>query len=168
VGDFSNPPPHPSQLDALALRAKPSSFDPARSRAHETRTTATRRVFTNPDGSTTMEVASGPVRFQDSTGWRDIDLSLVTRPDGTLGAKSATKSASLGAKGDTSVATIDTSAGSISLRHPGARPVPAVVDRERATYPGGLGGSDLALALNTSGFSEMVTVNSEASGPVTE
>jgi RHS repeat-associated protein len=165
LGDLSNPPPNPAQLDKVAPKAKGAPFDPAKSKVLDDETTPTKKVFASPDGSRTAELSSGPVRFKDATGWHDIDLSLVPAVDGTLIAKSAPGTARLGARGDGSVATLDTPAGPIVLRHPDGRPAPAQLDRAGATYAGAVGGRDLALALNTSGLTETVTIGSPADGP---
>ncbi|MFI5868247.1 DNRLRE domain-containing protein [Streptomyces sp. NPDC051546] len=46
-------------------------------------------TWLNPNGSTTLEAASGPVRFKDTSGaWRPVDTALVRRPDGSVAATS--------------------------------------------------------------------------------
>ena len=160
-GDFSNAPPNPSQADAAAAPAKPSAYDPARSVTVDAETTPTKKVVTNPDGSRTEISSAAPVRFQDATGWHDIDLTLVPGPGGALGAKSAQGAATLAAKADGTtaagaVASIDTPAGPIALRHPQSAPAPAVANQATATYKGALGGRDLILALSATGFEETV------------
>ena len=105
-------------------------------------------------------MSTDAVRFRDGAGkWVETDLSLVAAPDGTLGAKAAEDSPRLARTAEGVVASIDTPAGAVGLRHPRATPVPAVVDRERAIYPKALpGGADLSLALTPDGFKEAVTL----------
>ena len=46
-------------------------------------------TWVNPDGSFTTQAHAGVQRFKDAKGsWRNVDLNLVERSDGTVGAKS--------------------------------------------------------------------------------
>ncbi|MGW3558155.1 DNRLRE domain-containing protein [Streptomyces sp. NPDC000963] len=50
--------------------------------------TETATTWVNPNGSTTLEAASGPVRFKDSAGrWRSVDADLIRRADGSVAAQ---------------------------------------------------------------------------------
>ncbi|MFJ1592551.1 hypothetical protein ACIOD0_20235 [Kitasatospora albolonga] len=46
-------------------------------------------TWANPDGSVTLDAASGPVRFRDgeTDEWRDIDIDLVKKPGGEVAAE---------------------------------------------------------------------------------
>jgi len=87
-GDFSNAPPNPAQGSG-GPPAKPSAYDPARSTPIDAETTPTNKVVVNSDGSITQISSATPVRYQTSSGWREIDLTLVPGADGNLGATSA-------------------------------------------------------------------------------
>jgi len=83
VGDFRDPPPHPAELGERRPVPKGAAFDPARSTPLDDQTTPTRRLYRNPDGTTTALVSTDAVRFQDGAGkWVEADLSLVAAPTG--------------------------------------------------------------------------------------
>lgn len=135
-----------------------AGFDPANSTLIEAETTPTRGVYANPDGTRTHKISTSPVRFKDGAGkWTDFDLSLVARPDGSLGAKAAPNAATLAKKADGSMATVATSAGPVTLRHPDATPAVAVVDKQEAKFANALsGGRDIKVVLTPDGFEESV------------
>jgi RHS repeat-associated protein len=163
TGDFTNPPPHPAEADT-ARSARPSGYDPDRSVPIAEETTPTKKVVANRDGSRTAIVSTRPVRFADATGWHDIDLTLLPGAEGRLTAKAAPGAPTLAPRAEGVVASVDTPAGPIGLRHPQSSPAPAVTDKARATYKGALGGRDLVLALTTEGFEETVVLP-DASSP---
>ena len=141
VGDFSNPP-DPS-LPPSRSTPRPSSFDPAKSIPLDDETTPTRRVYLDPAGTNTAVISERPVRYQEAaTGaWIDIDHTLAPAPDGSLAARSAPTAPTLGARADGAVATVQTAAGPIVLRHPQAGAVEAQAEEATATYPKALSGS---------------------------
>jgi RHS repeat-associated protein len=164
--DTANIPPHPSQLDTRRPTPKPSAFDPARSTPLDAESTATKRVWANPDGSHTMELSTGPKWFKDANGAvRELDLTVVTRPDGTKGAKAAPGAATLAKSAGASVASVETPAGTVELRHPEALAVAGVDGGHGVRYARALpGGRDLVLALTPDGFEESVVLP-DAAGP---
>ncbi|MFD0346938.1 hypothetical protein ACFQ0M_14520 [Kitasatospora aburaviensis] len=45
-------------------------------------------TWINPDGTTTLDMASGPVRYKDGSGkLQPIDIDLAKQPDGSVKAK---------------------------------------------------------------------------------
>lgn len=161
AGDFSNPP----GLDAVAAKAhaaKPSAFDPAKSRVLEDQTTETRKAWANPDGTTTVQISAAPVRYRDAAGWHDVDPTLVPSAAGLVprAAKDAVTLAS-SADGPT---VLPTSAGPITLSRPGTTKATATATAATATYKGAIGDADLAVSLTASGFEEVLTVH-DATGP---
>ncbi|MEU6979917.1 DNRLRE domain-containing protein [Streptomyces sp. NPDC046371] len=49
--------------------------------------TETTTAWANPDGTVTLEAATGPQRYKDPLGnWRTVDVALVKHPDGSVGA----------------------------------------------------------------------------------
>lgn len=165
AGDFTRGAILDPTSESVADRPPP--FDPQRSVVVEEETTPTRRVWRNEDGSFTAEIHTTPVRERDpATGeWRDLDLTLVEAPDGSLRAKAASGAARLGGRSGGDVATVDTPAGPIVLRHPRATPAPAQRRGSQATYPRALpGGVDLTLAPTPDGFKETAILPS-ASAP---
>lgn len=156
-GSAPTPPTPPTAAKAAPVSTAPG-FDPVKSTLIESETTPTRGVYANPDGTRTHKISTSPVRFKDGAGkWTDFDLSLVARPDGTLGAKAAPNAATLAKQADGSVATVQTSAGPVTLRHPDASPAAAVVDKQEAKFAKALsGGRDIKVVLTPDGFEESV------------
>lgn len=166
-GDFSNAPPTVSETPWKVPDVAADSFDAENSTVIESETTTTRLVFANPDGTRTAKLSAGPVRYQDGSGtWRDIDLSLVARPDGWFDAAGASQSARVpGTLSAAGVVVAPTSAGDVIVSHPEALPVVASVSGRTATYLGGLpGGRDVVVSLTTTGFEESVVISGAAQG----
>ncbi len=152
--DASKVVPAPPPADP----SKPKGFDEKASTVVAAETTPTKLVYANPDGSRTAKLSTVPQRFKDGSGkWVDYDLSIVSRADGSVGAKAAPQAATLNRKADGNLATVQTSAGPVALRHPGASPVAAALDKHEAKYPWALSaGRDLKIALTRDGFKESV------------
>ncbi len=166
--DPANIPPHPSQLDQVHPKAKPSSYDPARSTVVDAESTPTKRTWANPDGSRTLEVVSRPRWFKDANGVvRDLDMTVVADADGSLRAKAGPGAAKLAGKAGGDVARVETTAGTVVLRHPGASAAGAVVDKTKgAKYAKALpGGRDVTLAPTPTGFEESVTLADATAAP---
>lgn len=145
-------------LSAVPTQTKRTGFDPATSTVVEEQTTATRKVFRNSDGSYTARLNAQPARFHGDDGkWVENDLTLVAGPDQALHAKAASKSAKLPARAD-GASTVESPAGPIVVRHPGASAAPAATEKARSVYRGALGGSDLVVDLTTEGFEESVVL----------
>lgn len=77
-------------------------------------------TWVNPDGTWTTQQHLGPIRYRDTSlkdasspagAWRDVDLELVERPDGTVGPKGHPSGLSLagGGKGADGSATSSSS-----------------------------------------------------------
>lgn len=159
-GNFTRTP-LPGRVDTSAPAAP--SFDPARSQVVDSETTANRKVWANPDGTRTVELSRTPRRVRAGDAWVDVDLSLVAGSGGSLAAKASPVPVRLSAQAGDSAA-IDTPAGTIRLRHPGASPVTAGTEAARATYPGAIDGRDLVLDMTADGFKESVVVANRAEG----
>ncbi|MGH9155014.1 MAG: PA14 domain-containing protein, partial [Acidimicrobiales bacterium] len=163
-GDFTDPPPHPADLAKVRPAKAKASFDPAKSTPIDAETTATKKVYLNADGTRTERITTRPARFRNAKGaWAEIDLTLVPSADGTLVARSAERSAKLAATAN-GATTVETSAGTIALRHPDASPSPAVPRGDTATYARALGRRDLLIAVTPDGVEETVVVPDIAAG----
>jgi hypothetical protein len=123
-------------------------------------TSPAKRVWQRADGSRIAQVSSRPVRYKGADrSWRDFDTDLVPAGSDRLAATAAPDAARLARSAGAGVATVETPAGPITLRHPGAAAVGAVVERNTATYPRALpGGRDLSLTATPDGFKESVVV----------
>jgi YD repeat-containing protein len=164
--DVRNIPPHPSQLATARPAPRPSTFDPARSTVVESETTATRKVFRNPaDGTLTAELSPRPVRFKDSSGkWVEIDPTLGVASDGVLRPKAVPSGIRLAATTGATEAVVETAAGPVGLRHPGASPAAAATKGAEATYKGAVGGRDLVLGATASGVEETAVLADAKAG----
>jgi RHS repeat-associated protein len=136
-------------------------------------------TWVNPDGSFTTQAHAGQVRFKDAKGaWRDVDLNLAERPDGTVGAKShvlgvslagKTRGAGGGAKGATATDLVvvdeapgkDKAARQVVLGWPGKLPAP-VLDGTRATYTDVSPGLDVVVESRRSGFEQLTVIRDQA------
>lgn len=149
-------------------------------------------TWANPDGTVTMDAASGPVRFRDeATGrWRTIDVELARMVDGSIAAKDhpfglklagrtpAAKAARVMASGDagdaqtTSVPLVTLDGGDdreLGLAWRGVLPEP-VLSGTTARYANALTATDLIIETRT-GFEQFLELKDrsavDANGSVT-
>lgn len=150
-------------------------------------------TWINPDGTTTLDLASGPVRYKDRSGrLQPIDTDLARQPDGSVKAKghpldlslagatppaaaSAFKAAGAPA-GDpkaptTPLVSLDNGNGTaMSLSWRGALPEPSV-DGARARYANALTATDLVVESTRTGFEQFLELKDRsavaANGSVT-
>lgn len=150
-------------------------------------------TWINPDGTTTLDLASGPVRFKDKDGsLRPIDVNLAQQADGSVKAKghplglslagatapaAASKFKAAGAPaGDQQapavpLVSLDNGNGtSMSLSWRGTLPAP-VVDGTRARYQDALTATDLIIESTRTGFEQFLELKDRsavgANGTVT-
>jgi hypothetical protein len=175
VGNLADVPAHPSAGGDQRRPAAPGTtagYDAARSSFIDAETTPTKKVAANPDGSKTLFQTAQPTRFKDPSGtWRDIDISLVAGADGSLAARSSPVGARLGAGAAGDLATLDTGAGPVVLRHPDAVAAKPTIrttgPRSEALYARGLsGGRDVVMSLTGTGIKENVVL-ADAKAPAT-
>ncbi|MFJ8665984.1 DNRLRE domain-containing protein [Streptomyces sp. NPDC093600] len=150
-------------------------------------------TFVNPDGSVTLDAASGPVRFRDgATGqWRTIDVALVKTSQGAVAAQAhpldlrlagktptarAAKVKASGAAGEAKTAAVplvtlqagDDRAMTLSWR--GALPEPTV-SGTTARYADALTATDLIIESTRTGFEQFLELKNrsavDANGSVT-
>jgi RHS repeat-associated protein len=127
-------------------------------------TTETTKVFANPGGTVTAQVAAGPVRFRDGERWVDIDLTLKAAADGTVRPVAHPKRLQLsGPKpaGTGPLASLSTGDDTLHLDWAGALPAPTL-DGARATYPEVQPGVDLAVEATPAGFEQFLIVKDRA------
>ncbi|WP_328957370.1 DNRLRE domain-containing protein [Kitasatospora purpeofusca] len=152
-------------------------------------------TWVNPDGTTTLDLASGPVRFKDKDGsLRPIDVNLAQQADGSVKAKghplglslagatapaAASKFKAAGAPaGDQQapavpLVSLDNGNGngtSMSLSWRGTLPAP-VVDGTTARYQNALTATDLIIESTRTGFEQFLELKDRsavgANGTVT-
>lgn len=127
--------------------------------------TAFTHTATHDDGSATVEVSAKPAHYQDAKGvWHDIDTTLVTGADGTLGTKAAASSTRVSPTAGASAVKVPTKAGTISAGQPAAASVAATVAADKASFKGALGANDIAEKVTADGYEETITI-AGAGGP---
>ncbi|MGA6169649.1 DNRLRE domain-containing protein [Streptomyces sp. NPDC012600] len=135
-------------------------------------------TWANPDGSVTLDAASGPVRFRDgeTDKWRDIDIDLVKKPGGEVAAEAhplglklagrtpaakAAKVRASGPAGETQtlpVPLVTLEAGddrAMTLSWRGALPEPTV-SGTKARYANALPSTDLIIESTRTGFEQFL------------
>ncbi|MEU2618112.1 DNRLRE domain-containing protein [Streptomyces sp. NPDC007157] len=134
--------------------------------------TETSTTWVNKNGSLTTELTAGPTRFKDAAGkWRNIDLDLRRRPDGTVeptahpdglrlagssGTPARSWQAARKAKA-TDLATLGEGNRSITLQWKGGLPKPRLSGR-RAEYADAVPGADVVVEATRSGFEQFVEI----------
>jgi hypothetical protein len=116
-----------------------------------------REVFANPDGTYTAVEHLRPVRVRQGDGWADPDTTLVRRPDGTIGPKTATMGLTVSGGGDAALVTMAHAGRTMSLSWPGRLPVPALRG-DSAHYAEVLPGVDLIVRADVDGFAHTLVV----------
>ena len=120
--------------------------------------TENRRVFANPDGTSTVEQYAYPQRVRRADGrWADLDATLVVNPDGSLSPRASTVDLGLSGGGTGALLTGRRAGAEVTLSWPGALPMPTV-DGATATYAEVLPGVDLVVTAHETGFSEVLVV----------
>ncbi|MEU5168711.1 DUF6973 domain-containing protein [Streptomyces mutomycini] len=135
--------------------------------------TETSTTWANKNGSLTTELAAGPVRFQDGTTdqWRDVDLDLATKPDGSvqphahprglkLAGRTGTPATSLKsaqASKATDLVTLGVGDQQITLQWKGGLPAPKLTGT-RAEYVNAVPGADVVVEATRTGFEQYVEI----------
>lgn len=130
-------------------------------------TTETTLTYANPDGTTTLEASSSPVRVKQGERWADIDTTLVYQ-GGVLKPKASLADVTFSGGGDgkalASLKLADEQ--SYSLAWPSSLPQPKV-EGDKATYADVAGpGADLVLTALPNGFRHDVVLRERPPGPV--
>jgi large repetitive protein len=182
---LAEPPADPAQTDAA--KAKPvtqragggagrpdavSAMVTARATGERvedlSRRTETTTTWANPDGTITTEGHTGQIRFRDNAGkWRDVDLALERRADGTVAPKGHAldlrMAGATGRGGTDELITVSEHGGrSVALGWTGALPRPKV-DGTTATYADVQPGVDLQVEALRSGFEQFFVLNERPS-----
>ena len=125
-------------------------------------TTATTRLFANPNGSFTLQAASRPVRMKQGSAWASLDATLARRSDGSWAPRAAAGSVVFSG-GGSGPAVQYTLASGVSLAYQlGVALATPTVSGDTATYPEVFPGVDLRLVALTDGFSEVLVVKTPA------
>ncbi|MBR7833794.1 hypothetical protein KDL01_10990 [Actinospica durhamensis] len=107
--------------------------------------------------------SSATPRWAEQNGsWVAASADLVPNQDGTFSPKAAEAGLRFSGGGDTALATVSSSQGSVTVSWPSALPTPTV-DGASATYPDVLPGVDLVVTADvTGGFEESLIVENAA------
>jgi hypothetical protein len=124
-------------------------------------------VFANPDGTFTIEIASGPVRVPDPSapsGWTPIDTTLQVTAEGIV-PEATVADVTFSEGGSEPMADLDTGSRSLTIDWPGQLPE-SQIEGDAATYPGVLPGADLVLEARPAGFSHSLVLKGPPSEPL--
>lgn len=126
----------------------------------------TAQVWAKPDGTLKAELHNGPERFRDGDAWRDVDLTLKLRPDGSVAPKAHPRGLELAGSGNggevdlVSVRTgAEQTARRMAMTWTGVLPVP-VLKENTATYADVLPGIDVVVTVSPLGFEQFLVVKS--------
>ena len=125
----------------------------------------TTQVFAEPDGSRTAEIHTGVVRVKDEHGvWRDVDLNLSRRADGSIASKvhpNGLVLAGPAGAGEHDLAVLGNGDEQVAVGWRGRLPEP-VLDGTKATYAEAMPGVDLVIEVTRSGFESFLVVKDRA------
>jgi len=124
-------------------------------------TTQTRLVYAQPDGTLAAEITASPVRVRRGDHWVGVDTTLVRRPDGTVGPRSADVELAFSPGGTGPLVRYGRAGQRIELGWPRRLPAPTLTG-DTATYPGVFPGVDLVLRASATGFAQHLVVASAA------
>ncbi len=127
-------------------------------------TSATTRVWAQPDGSETAEISAGPVRLQRDGRWLDYDFTLERRADGTVAPKVHPHDLVISGKagaGEHDLATLSAGGERLGFGWSGVLPEP-VLEGAKATYPEVAAGIDLVVEAQPTGFEQFFIVKDRA------
>ncbi|GAA2357685.1 hypothetical protein GCM10010432_10590 [Catellatospora methionotrophica] len=127
-------------------------------------TSATTRVWAQPDGSETAEISAGPVRLQRDGRWLDYDFTLERRADGTVAPKVHPHDLVISGKagaGEHDLATLSAGGERLGFGWSGVLPEP-VLEGAKATYPEVAAGIDLVVEARPTGFEQFFIVKDRA------
>ncbi|MFJ2780824.1 DNRLRE domain-containing protein [Kitasatospora sp. NPDC087315] len=182
----------PAEAPDLATAHLKARLENRRIEVTDERTEST-TTWINPDGTTTLDMATGPVRYKDKSGkLQPIDVNLARQADGSVKAKGhplnlalagATPPAAVSGfkaagapAGDqqapaTPLLSLDNGAGTaMSLSWRGTLPAPTV-DGAKARYENALTATDLVIESTRTGFEQFLELKDRsavaANGSVT-
>ncbi|MGW3658825.1 DNRLRE domain-containing protein, partial [Streptomyces sp. NPDC005151] len=129
--------------------------------------TASTTTWANPDGTTTVESYTGPIRVKQSDGgWKPVDTTLVA-DGGTIRPKAAAADITLSGGGKSRLlAEVSRGDNSLRLDWNGTLPAPEL-NGATATYRNAVEGGDLVVTALKEGISHSVVLNERPDGPVT-
>ncbi|WP_255632731.1 LamG-like jellyroll fold domain-containing protein [Amycolatopsis sp. TNS106] len=121
-------------------------------------TTEYAEVFANPDGTVTHRESFDPQRVRRGDAWVPVDLTMVARPDGTIGPKAAIVDVRVADGGEGELlATAAKNGSEIGIGWEGPLPAPKL-NGSVATYAEVLPGVDLTVTATAKGFSQLLVV----------
>lgn len=121
-------------------------------------------TFAQPDGSVAVEESLGQVRFRESGAWRDVDMTLVRRGDGTVAPKAHPAGlvlAGASSAAETDLASVRIANEPVVLGWRGQLPEPVISDTT-ATYPSVRPGVDLVVEATRTSFETRLIVANRA------
>ncbi|GED87757.1 DNRLRE domain-containing protein [Streptomyces sp. 6-11-2] len=123
-------------------------------------------TWANPDGTTTVDSYTGPIRVRDEHGtWRPVDTTLVAG-GGVVAPKMAAADVTLSDGGtDQTLVQVGRGKHALGVAWEGKLPKPRL-NGSTATYPGAVKGGDLVVTALKEGFTHNVVLRERPDEPV--
>lgn len=128
----------------------------------------TLQVWAQPDATFKARLHGAPQRFQDGGVWRELDLTLEVRPDGSVAPKAHPRGLVLAGPNTASEVDLvsvrtgaDPASQRVSMTWTGVLPAP-VLEGHKATYVDALPGIDVQVVVSPVGFEQFLVVKSAA------
>lgn len=123
-------------------------------------------TWVNPDGTLTTDTHTGQIRYRAGNGWRDVDLTLEPRADGSVRPKGHPHGLRLGGAGSTTLAHVTAGAGrEVTLGWPRSLPAPSL-DGTRASWADVTPGVDVVVESLRSGYEQFFVVKERPEQPL--
>jgi hypothetical protein len=152
------PPPPAPDGDASAMSEARRTGRPVEVAE---RTTETRQVLANPNGTFKLRSNARPVRVRRDGRWRAVDTTLRANPNGTLAPAAAALDMTFSGGGTGPLIRLADGNKAVAFSWPSPLPTPAV-SGDTATYPEVLPGVDLVLVADVDTYSETLVVRDAA------
>ncbi len=114
-------------------------------------------VYANPDGTTTREISTVPIRALSVSGWKDVDTTLDVADDGTVQPKVSTTRVELSNGGTAPLIVSEVGGVETALSWPSALPTPSL-QGSTATYAEVFTGVDLRVTVTDVGTTTVLVV----------
>ncbi|MBM6402796.1 VCBS repeat-containing protein [Phycicoccus sp. CSK15P-2] len=121
-------------------------------------------TYAQPDGSFRQTSHALPVRVREDGTWKEVDTTLVRRPDGTVAPKRAAIDVAFGAAGTDSVITLREDEAWVQLAWAGQSLPQPEIDANVVRYPDALPGVDLVIEMGPSSYTQVFEVKNRAAG----
>lgn len=122
------------------------------------KTTETRQILANPNGTFTLKTNVRPVRVKKNDAWTPVDTTLRSNPDGSLSAVASALDVTFSGGGTAPLIVLRHEDKSLAMSWPTPLPTPTV-SGSTAIYPAILPGVDLHMTAQSDTYSQVLVVH---------